>query len=57
MLVVVKVEGEIVDYRFLTPGAGNEGRISCWFSWLDAVVAMSAGLCIAESPPEISFCR
>jgi hypothetical protein len=56
MLVVVKVEGEIADYRFLTRRAGNEKRIYCWFSGLNAVVSISAGLGVIRSPPEISFC-
>jgi hypothetical protein len=56
MLVVVEVEGEIPDYRFLTRRAGNEKRIYCWFSELDAVVSIPAGLGATRSPPEISFC-
>jgi hypothetical protein len=56
MLVVVKVEGEILDYRFLTRRAGNEKRIYCWFSGLNAVVLIPAGLGVTRGPPEISFC-
>jgi hypothetical protein len=56
MLVVVKVEGKVSDYRFLTGRAGNEKRIYCWFSGLDAVVSIPAGLSVTRSPPEISFC-
>jgi hypothetical protein len=56
MLVVVKVEGEILDYRFLTRRAENEKRIYCWFSGLDAVVPIPAGLGVTRSPLEISFC-
>jgi hypothetical protein len=56
MLVVVKVEGKIPDYRFLTRRAGNKKRIYCWFSGLDAVVLIPAGLGVTRSPPEISFC-
>jgi hypothetical protein len=55
LLVVIKMEGEILDYRLLTWRAENESRIYCWFSWLDAVVSIPAGLSIARSPPEISF--
>jgi hypothetical protein len=56
MLVVVKMEGEIADYRLLTWRAGDEERIYCWFSRLDAVVSISARLSLTRSPPEISFC-
>jgi hypothetical protein len=56
MLVVVKVEGEISDYGFLARRAGNEKWVYCWFSGLDAVVSIPAGLSVTGSPPEISFC-
>jgi hypothetical protein len=56
MFVVVEVEGEISYYKFLTRRAGNEKRIYCWFSGLDAVVSIPAGLGVTRSPPEISFC-
>jgi hypothetical protein len=56
MLVVVKVEGKIPDYRFLTRRAGNEKRIYCWFGGLDTVVSIPARLSVTRSPPEISFC-
>jgi hypothetical protein len=56
MLVVVEVEGEIPDYRFLTRRAGNKKRIYCWLSGLDAVVSIPARLGVTRSPPEISFC-
>jgi hypothetical protein len=56
MLFVVKVEGEIPDYRFLTRRAENEKRIYCWFSGLDTVILVPTGLGITRSPPEISFC-
>jgi hypothetical protein len=56
VLVVVKVEGKIPDYRFLTRRAGNEKRIYCWFRRLDAVVSILAGLGVTRIPPEISFC-
>jgi hypothetical protein len=56
MLIVVEVKREISDYRFLTRRAGNEKRIYYWFSGLDAVVSIPAGLGVTRSPPEISFC-
>jgi hypothetical protein len=56
MLVVVKMEGKVLDYRFLTGRAGNEKRIYCWFSRLDTIVSIPAGLGVTRIPPEISFC-
>jgi hypothetical protein len=56
MLVIVKVEGKIPDYRFLTKRARNEKRIYCWFSGLDTVVPIPTGLGVTRSPSEISFC-
>jgi hypothetical protein len=56
MLVVVKVEGEIADYRFLAWRARDEKRVYCWFGGLDTVVSIPARLSITRSPPEISFC-
>jgi hypothetical protein len=56
MLVIVKMEGEIADYRLLAWRAENEKRIYCWFGGLDAVVSIPARLSVTRSPPEISFC-
>jgi hypothetical protein len=55
MFIVVKMEREIADNRFLTKRAGKKSRVSSWFSRLDAIVSISTGLCITGSPPEISF--
>jgi hypothetical protein len=56
MFVVVKVEGEVSDYRFLTGRAGNKKQIYCWFSRLDTIVSIPVGLGVTRIPPEISFC-
>jgi hypothetical protein len=56
MFFVVKVKGEILDYWFLARGAGDEKRICCWFSRLNAVVSIPTGLGVTRGPPEISFC-
>jgi hypothetical protein len=55
MFVVVKVEREIADNRFLTRRARNKSRVSSWFSRLDTIVSISTGLCVTGGPPEISF--